>query len=57
MSSSASVKVLLERAQAMCDADGKPRWVKYTSLGWRIEREPPTNDLPCHAVVPAHDPA
>lgn len=33
--------ILTPRAQAMTNRDGKPRWIKYTSLGWRIELDPP----------------
>jgi hypothetical protein len=31
------VNKMIARAQEMCDADGKVRWVNFTSLGWRIE--------------------
>ena len=38
--------VLIDRAQAIADATGTPRWVKWTSLGWRIEAEPSPYDGP-----------
>lgn len=40
MATIATMAVLQERAQCMCDNDGRTRWVNYTSLGWRIERAP-----------------
>lgn len=32
--------ILIKRAQAMVNTDGKVRYVNFTSLGWRIEWEP-----------------
>lgn len=32
---------LIRRAQEIANATGKPRYVKYTSMGWRIECDPP----------------
>lgn len=45
--------MLIQRARKMCDEDGKTRWVKLTSLGWRIELEPGHPDLPEDKVEPA----
>ena len=49
----ASRAMLIQRARKMCDEDGKTRWVKLTSLGWRIELEPGHPDLPEDKVEPA----
>ena len=39
-----SLTVLIKRAQEMANKSGTPRWVKYTSLGWRIEWTPPGDE-------------
>ncbi len=35
---------LIRLAQRLSDSDGRPRWVKWTSLGWRCELYPPPDD-------------
>ncbi len=46
-----TLSILHRRAQAMCDADHCTRWVKYTSLGWRIELDPPADEALPHVKV------
>jgi len=36
--------ILKRRAQQIADATASPRWVIFTSLGWRIETNPPRDD-------------
>jgi hypothetical protein len=43
---------LIKRAQTMCNADGKTRYVNFTSLGWRIEFEPTTQDGLSFEITP-----
>ncbi len=33
-------RTAISRAHTMTQADGKTRWVNWTSLGWRIEFAP-----------------
>lgn len=33
-------QAMRKRAQQTADQTGKPRYIVYTSLGWRIERAP-----------------
>ena len=35
---------LIRLAQRLSNGDGRPRWVKYTNLGWRCELYPPPPD-------------
>jgi hypothetical protein len=35
-----SKSLLIARAQALANKSGKPRYVVYTSMGWRIELAP-----------------
>jgi hypothetical protein len=47
---------LIARAQRMTNFDGKPRYVKWTSLGWRIEFTPnldPATDALTTAIRPS----
>jgi hypothetical protein len=46
------MRALIARAQAMCDADGRTRWVNYTSLGWRIELAPLDNSEVSFRITP-----
>lgn len=48
MSKLGTIKV---RAQKLANASGRPRWVIYTSLGWRIEQHEPANQDSPTAVI------
>lgn len=43
---------LIKLAQRLTNGDGRPRWVKYTSLGWRCELYPPPPDPDDRLTIP-----